>query len=65
MQRRMEIGKAIELLKLLAKPNHAYENQDDRDAIKMGIKALRLLAYEKSHRLDDLSLKLLLDAERS
>ena len=34
------------------------------DALIMSLKALRILAYDPSHRLDDASLKLLLNAER-
>ena len=39
-------------------------NQDFKNAVKMGKKAIILLATSEEHRLDDSSLKLLLDAER-
>jgi len=60
----MEIGKTIELLSDYCDRGVATLDQDFKDAVKMGKKALILFAYGRSHRLDDTSLQLLLGAVR-
>ena len=60
----MEIDKAISELTLFT---NGYKTRPDPallEAAQMGAKGLVLLAYSKGHCLNDLSLKLLLDAER-
>lgn len=59
-----EVGKTLEILNDIIRYQYSASQSDEGDAIKMGAKAIRILAYDKEHRLDDLSLKLLLDAER-
>jgi len=60
----MEIGKVIELLSDYCDRGMVTLDQDFKNAVKMGKKGLTLLAYDRSHRLDDISLQLLLNAER-
>ncbi len=60
----MEIGKTIEQLSDYCDRGMVTLDQDFKDAVKMGKKALTLLAYDPAHRLDDASLQLLLGAER-
>ena len=60
----MEVGKAIELLSDCCDRGMVTFDQDFKDAVKMGKKALILLAYETAHRLDDTSLQLLFGASR-
>ena len=60
----MEISKVIELLSDCC-DRHAFAiDQDFYEAVRIGKKAVTLLAYDKATRLDDDSLKLLLNAER-
>ncbi|KKN21798.1 hypothetical protein LCGC14_0921780 [marine sediment metagenome] len=58
------VEKTLEILDDIIRYQHSAQQSDQGDAIRMGAKAIRILAFGKSHRLDDLSLKLLLDAER-
>ncbi|GAJ18090.1 unnamed protein product [marine sediment metagenome] len=60
----MDIDKAISELTLFTNGYKTRPDPDLLEAAKMGTKGLVLLAYSKGHRLDDLSLNLLLDAER-
>ncbi len=60
----MDIDKTIEQLSDYCDRGMATLDQDFKDAVKMGTKALTLLAYDKAIRLDDASLQLLLGAER-
>ena len=62
--RAMDIGKAIELLSDCCDRGVVTFDQDFKDAVKMGKKALTLLAYDKAHRLNDESLQLLFGASR-
>ena len=60
----MDVEKAIELLSDYCDRGCASLGYDFREAVRMGKKALILFNTSKGHRLDDLSLKLLLNAER-
>ncbi len=60
----MEADKAIEQLSDYCDRGIVTLGDDFKDAVRAGKKAVLLLAYDKTHRLDDTSLKLLLDLER-
>lgn len=60
----MEIGKAIDLLSDYCDRGCATLDADFKEAIRMGKKALTLLAYDRALRLDDETLYLLLGTTR-
>lgn len=60
----MDLETAIEILEHDIDDPGSVDIGAVHNAEKMGIKALRLLGYEKAHRLSDESLKLLLNTER-
>ncbi|MBA7589054.1 hypothetical protein ES708_31128 [subsurface metagenome] len=60
----MEAGKVVEQLSDYCDRGVVTFSQDFKDAVRIGKKAVLLLAYDTAHRLDDTSLKLLLDVER-
>lgn len=60
----MFVEDAVEQLSDYCDRGVATLGQDFKEAVKMGKKALILLSTSTGHRLDDTSLKLLLDAER-
>lgn len=60
----LEVEKHLEILGDLIRYQYSAQESDEGNAVKMGAKAIRILAFDKGHRLDDLSLNLLLNAER-
>lgn len=60
----LEISRAIEKLSDCCDRGMTTFDQDFKEAVRMGKKALKLLAYDTAHRLSDQQLELLLQAER-
>ncbi|GAH51707.1 unnamed protein product [marine sediment metagenome] len=60
----LEIEKAIEKLSDCCDRGITTLDEDFKDAVRMGKKGLVLLSTSPGHRLDDSTLKFLLNAER-
>ena len=60
----LDVDKALELLDDLIIYQYSASQSDTGDAVKMGRKAIRILAYAKGHSLSDETLNLLLNTER-
>ncbi|MBA7693802.1 hypothetical protein ES703_102391 [subsurface metagenome] len=59
-----DIDKTIELLSDHCDRGATTLDDNFKEAVRMGKQGLQILAHSQGHRLDDLSLQLLLGAER-